>query len=47
MAQPAGSKAPLRSNIGERKKAANSGLEAPFGSLYVRKSPDRGSLRLT
>ena len=25
----------------------NSGLEAPFGSLYVRKSPDRGSLRLT
>ena len=29
------------------KKTAHSGLKAPPYSLYVRKSPDRGSLRLT
>ncbi|OUN91754.1 hypothetical protein B5G00_11875 [Blautia sp. An46] len=31
----------------KKKKTAHSGLKAPPRSLYVRKSPDRGSLRLT
>ena len=33
--------------LAKGKKAAHSGLKAPPRSLYVRKSPDRGSLRLT
>src|SRR5699024_8491305 len=44
--QPAGSEAPLRRHISE-KKTANSGPEPPFHSLYVRKNPNRDSLRLT
>ena len=33
--------------LAKGKKAAHSGLKAPPCSLYVRKNPDRGSLRLT
>ena len=33
--------------MAKEKKTAHSGLKAPPRSLYVRKSPDRGSLRLT
>ena len=34
-------------SLAKGKKAAHSGLKAPPCSLYVRKNPDRGSLRLT
>ena len=34
-------------SLAKGKKTAHSGLKAPPRSLYVRKSPDRGSLRLT
>ena len=43
--RPAGSWRPFKCIFGERKKAAHSGLKSPPRSLYVRKSPDRGSLR--
>ena len=45
--RPAGSWRPFKCIFGERQKTAHSGLQAPPRSLYVRKNPDRGSLRLT
>ena len=43
----AGSWRPFKCIFGEREKTAYSGLKAPPRSLYVRKNPNRGSLRLT
>ena len=43
--RPAGRKAPLRSNIGERKKGRPQRAASPVLSVLCTEEPDRGSLR--